>query len=71
MYDDFEKGRLFQLTAARRRLVSSLGGLAGDVVISTHSRAKAAGRRSKHTCIHYQISTHSRAKAAGIKLIAL
>ena len=55
----------FQLTAARRRLDESYEDALTSAVISTHSRAKAAGHfaRCRQDCI--RISTHSRAKAAG------
>ena len=33
--------------------------------ISTHSRAKAAGKTNDEICMLFNISTHSRAKAAG------
>ena len=40
----------------------------GQAVISTHSRAKAAGAGSMSKPNKFQISTHSRAKAAGCSL---
>ena len=45
-------------------LKDDLPGLQG---ISTHSRAKAAGKRLKAHELTHAISTHSRAKAAGVK----
>ena len=55
----------FQLTAARRRLGIGLRVLFVDSTISTHSRAKAAGKIDVHFYAEDGISTHSRAKAAG------
>ena len=56
---------MFQHTAARRRLGFECVGGFGFVVVSTHSRPKAAGA----VCILYAVaefvSTHSRPKAAG------
>ena len=59
------KYRLFQHTAARRRLVPcGCRGGAQDSV-STHSRPKAAGRRVFGLRDCRTVSTHSRPKAAG------
>ena len=38
-----EHGRMFQHTAARRRLVDKLNGISVRCIVSTHSRPKAAG----------------------------
>ena len=35
------------------------------VLVSTHSRLKAAGERHETRQLHYKVSTHSRLKAAG------
>ena len=56
----------FQHTAARRRL-DAVGGFPSGlfVLVSTHSRPKAAGHRKKVSSIIAQlVSTHSRLKAA-------
>ena len=60
--------KMFQHTAARRRLVvASL--LAGTVTaVSTHSRPKAAGKEQLEKLRLEQVSTHSRPKAAGLAL---
>ena len=55
----------FQLTAARRRLAILRLAHHTTIGISTHSRAKAAGRHHSQSPIRHRISTHSRAKAAG------
>ena len=57
--------RMFQHTAARRRLASESGSLGRAGWVSTHSRPKAAGnvrREGKYVVV---VSTHSRPKAAG------
>ena len=57
------KGRLFQHTAARRRLnLQALSGL--HSAVSTHSRPKAAAVRTCGEADGYLVSTHSRPKAA-------
>ena len=61
----FGQIKLFQLTAARRRLGLALRCRCIFGVISTHSRAKAAGLKGGHSMPFKIISTHSRAKAAG------
>ena len=38
------------------------------IVVSTHSRPKAAGWAASHIGDHENVSTHSRPKAAGQKL---
>ena len=58
--------RLFQLTAARKRLVEDCYNQDWKRDISTHSRAKAAGRNRIVLLALTKISTHSRAKAAGL-----
>ena len=55
----------FQLTAARRRLDDDYMIWASLKLISTHSRAKAAGGYRAAQRAPLAISTHSRAKAAG------
>ena len=56
---------MFQHTAARRRLVLSLGLLTSPFTVSTHSRPKAAGIGNRHDLAGSIVSTHSRPKAAG------
>ena len=56
---------LFQLTAARRRLVIKRGGFMSQFEVSTHSRPKAAGGKSRSLTLNSDVSTHSRPKAAG------
>ena len=56
---------IFQLTAARRRLGVYRPNLRRIFKISTHSRAKAAGKPPRPPVCAARISTHSRAKAAG------
>ena len=55
----------FQLAAARRRLVYLFLQLGHLVIVSTRSRAKAAGLRPRHAREAVAVSTRSRAKAAG------
>ena len=57
--------RMFQHTAARRRLVRWLSFLGAKVNVSTHSRPKAAGAFSIARLNSCSVSTHSRPKAAG------
>ena len=57
---------LFQHTAARRRLVNIDGDFQVGYGVSTHSRPKAAGRRSHYPVFIDDVSTHSRPKAAGM-----
>ncbi|MGN7048946.1 hypothetical protein, partial [Neisseria sp. P0001.S002] len=56
---------LFQHTAARRRLVFSGYQVDFAVLVSTHSRPKAAGHVIAELLIPEEGSTHSRPKAAG------
>ena len=56
--------RMFQHTAARRRLPGEcMPPKEGDIV-STHSRAEAAAAHQKTTPQAMLVSTHSRAEAA-------
>ncbi len=57
--------RLFQLTAARRRLVAEKRTTSSCMAVSTHSRPKAAGIRIERDNDKITVSTHSRPKAAG------
>ena len=56
---------VFQLTAARRRLVQYCCQHHPFDVVSTHSRPKAAGIVGAHEPTRIIVSTHSRPKAAG------
>ena len=56
--------RMFQHTAARRRLLSPLISEGLDVIVSTHSRAEAAAFANVVKLYKYIVSTHSRAEAA-------
>ena len=60
-------GYLFQHTAARRRLVDCDTEEAKRLMVSTHSRPKAAGNRPPVLCPSCEVSTHSRPKAAGYR----
>ena len=55
----------FQHTAARRRLVNHDWDDQIGVVVSTHSRPKAAGIALCGVPLLRRVSTHSRPKAAG------
>ena len=55
----------FQHTAARRRLVFARASILCTVLVSTHSRPKAAGPTSSACFPRPAVSTHSRPKAAG------
>ena len=55
----------FQLTAARRRLELNLLTVLPLVLVSTHSRPKAAGDFRVAARRRHMVSTHSRPKAAG------
>ena len=57
--------KMFQHTAARRRLEENLRRL-GGAIVSTHSRPKAAGANSLYKQQSNFVSTHSRPKAADI-----
>ena len=57
--------KLFQLTAARRRLGVVLSPHRLPRGVSTHSRPKAAGLAVSHHAAGQPVSTHSRPKAAG------
>ena len=59
--------KVFQHTAARRRLVTANGSGIARLIVSTHSRPKAAGRSRKLPPSRADVSTHSRPKAAGKK----
>ena len=56
---------LFQLTAARRRLVGLPMSLSIMFDVSTHSRPKAAGLNGLAIVFIWVVSTRSRPKAAG------
>ena len=56
---------MFQHTAARRRLVTDKAFIEAYLLVSTHSRPKAAGRSKKDAEEGLSVSTHSRPKAAG------
>ena len=62
------KSRMFQLTAARRRLVGYRAVQLEPLAVSTHSRPKAAGAVQAQEQIQQAVSTHSRPKAAGYTL---
>ena len=68
-WDDFlierNKVRVFQHTAARRRLDLPKVEEMSSQEVSTHSRPKAAGNRLRGLQRPVQVSTHSRPKAAG------
>ena len=55
----------FQHTAARRRLEQLKGEARGRIIVSTHSRPKAAGGTRIGARTRRIVSTHSRPKAAG------
>ena len=55
---------LFQHTAARRRLHSTISKVTGEPFVSTHSRPKAAAHHFPKLSAIYEVSTHSRPKAA-------
>ena len=59
------KAMMFQLTAARRRLVEYIGRKTYTPNVSTHSRPKAAGAFLAQNTADERVSTHSRPKAAG------
>ena len=59
----------FQHTAARRRLGNLCRGLPQGVIVSTHSRPKAAGAMYYGISTVIEVSTHSRPKAAGTATI--
>ena len=61
----FDRVRLFQHTAARRRLEENTITFGVFQLVSTHSRPKAAGQSTSITQPFYKVSTHSRPKAAG------
>ena len=58
--------KVFQLTAARRRLATLFVPTLADKPVSTHSRPKAAGTNSVAVKSPPIVSTHSRPKAAGL-----
>ena len=62
--------KMFQHTAARRRLASDLTSTTDGRDVSTHSRPKAAGRDSELAHMLLNVSTHSRPKAAGKRMNA-
>ena len=62
---------LFQHTAARRRLVFAGYQVDFAVLVSTHSRPKAAGQMNGGAGKLDKVSTHSRPKAAGASLKSL
>ena len=55
---------MFQHTAARRRLLSSVISSLRLITVSTHSRAEAAASQFSAFLISVAVSTHSRAEAA-------
>ena len=55
----------FQHTAARRRLAADPIKIAASLMVSTHSRPKAAGPFCVSEFTNSLVSTHSRPKAAG------
>ena len=57
--------KVFQHTAARRRLGLNLKPIWFSEIVSTHSRPKAAGRSKRMGLRFLTVSTHSRPKAAG------
>ena len=62
-------GLAFQHTAARRRLVADNYDVLRLVIVSTHSRPKAAGSDNAGGVYEFEVSTHSRPKAAGKTLL--
>ena len=62
---------VFQHTAARRRLVFRIVKERSAMVVSTHSRPKAAGPLNVGGLCLTAVSTHSRPKAAGASLKSL
>ena len=56
---------MFQHTAARRRLVTDKAFIEAYLLVSTHSRPKAAGAVVTDALNIMDVSTHSRPKAAG------
>ena len=65
------RGREFQHTAARRRLLARLLTHLGRNQVSTHSRPKAAAHHFPKLSAIYEVSTHSRPKAAAFQLQAI
>ena len=63
--------KLFQHTAARRRLVAGIEAVRKALTVSTHSRPKAAGIEKRGIMARLRVSTHSRPKAAGASLKSL
>ena len=57
--------KMFQHTAARRRLAKISERRREELKVSTHSRPKAAGENNADTKVFIVVSTHSRPKAAG------
>ena len=57
--------RMFQHTAARRRLENTCITFLSTLIVSTHSRPKAAGCGYNSSYTYNKVSTHSRPKAAG------
>ena len=57
--------KLFQHTAARRRLDAPCFTDNNGFIVSTHSRPKAAGKIKTLRHLYASVSTHSRPKAAG------
>ncbi len=66
-----DPGRKFQHTAARRRLVIKRLLFFSFLMVSTHSRPKAAGFSKAAIHGYVVVSTHSRPKAAGLKQFCL
>ena len=54
----------FQHTAARRRLLLAVINTAQQILVSTHSRPKAAANYNQFERLQLTVSTHSRPKAA-------
>ena len=63
--------KLFQHTAARRRLDVTSFVMWHILRVSTHSRPKAAGFHAPRQTSYSRVSTHSRPKAAGCKAYRL
>ena len=64
MYISMDLAVLFQHTAARRRLTLSAPVMAEGLMVSTHSRPKAADQVGRLCFKTEAVSTHSRPKAA-------
>ena len=58
----------FQLTAARRRLLCTIYAIIMTIIVSTHSRPKAAAEHARDVQPRHLVSTHSRPKAAALAI---